>query len=150
MLSTEISGPQRAETHLNLGDKRVVCFLNQSIGFYLRKSWPCQCFDQNSSGDKGPLKMPKTFLSSLPCPFFFAAAAANVKSCKLNTLHYPKGTFAKTNMHSFCSRTTTVPALCELCRTGRVLKHLTVCLVWTLKVHEGEGLIFRDAKYLNE
>lgn len=24
----EISGPQRAEAHLKLGDKRIVCFLN--------------------------------------------------------------------------------------------------------------------------
>lgn len=42
--------------------------------------------------------MLKTSLPSLPCPIF-ATSAANIKTCKLNTLYYPKEVFCKIDRH---------------------------------------------------
>lgn len=136
----EIWGPQRAETHLKLGDKRTVCFLNRSFRFYPRKSWPRQCFDQNSSGDKGPLKTLKTFLPSLPCPFFLPLQqqmrkVASWTLCTTLKKPFPKpiGTQFPRQLLIDAARLTTAHALCQLCRNGSVLRHLSIWLVWTLK-----------------
>lgn len=42
--------------------------------------------------------MLKTYLPSLPCPIF-ATSAANIITCKLNTLYYPKEVFCKIDRH---------------------------------------------------